>query len=124
MYGAWRKSVVKNIFRPWLSCLLIAWMCIGCEGTQEPVNTSDASDTSDAADASDASDTSDAADASDASDTSDAADASDASDTSDDEPMPGFTLVDENEISNTYQQAISLSDYEGEVSVWYFLHCT
>ena len=104
--------MVKNIFRPWLSSLLIAWMCIGCEGTQEPVNTSDASDTSDAADASDASDT------------SDAADTSDASDTSDDEPMPGFTLVDENEISTTYEQAISLSDYEGEVSVWYFLHCT
>ena len=80
----------------------------------------DHDDHTDAADASDASD----ADASDTTDLTDASDSSDPSDTSEDQPMPGFTLVDQNEISSTYEQAISFSDYAGEVSAWYFLHCT
>ena len=100
---------MKKIIKPLLSSLVIAWMCMGCDGTQDPENSVDSSDSSEVSDAADA---------------SDAADMSDASDTGDDQPMAGFTLVDENDGSATYEQEISLSDYEGEVSAWYFLHCT
>ena len=39
-----------------------------------------------------------------------------------DEPVPDFSLIDENETSATYSQAVSPRDYTGVVSAWYFGH--
>lgn len=38
--------------------------------------------------------------------------------------LPDFTLRDTNENSSTYNLDVSFSDYEDQVSVWYFGHAT
>ena len=40
------------------------------------------------------------------------------------EPLAPFSLIDVNETSDTYQQAISPADYLGKTSGWYFGHAT
>ena len=38
------------------------------------------------------------------------------------EMMPDFALVDVNETSATYGQAVSPRDYSGQISAWFFGH--
>lgn len=39
-------------------------------------------------------------------------------------PMPSFALVDANETSPTFDQAVSVDDLRGRVGAWYFGHAT
>ena len=39
-----------------------------------------------------------------------------------DQAVPKFSLIDENETSATYSQAVSPRDYLGVASAWYFGH--
>lgn len=40
------------------------------------------------------------------------------------DPMPDFSLTDENESSPTFNQQVSPRDFQGAVSGWYFGHAT
>ena len=40
------------------------------------------------------------------------------------EPLPAFTLQDANPSSETFEEAISSSDFQNQISAWYFLYTT